>query len=293
MAALPQQLIEFPLSHDTAVSVAPGVRRLVCNNPGMMTGPGTNTYIVGERRLAVIDPGPLDEHHLARLCALGDIGWVLVTHTHRDHSPAARVLAARTGARLLGAIGPQDGHQDDSMCPDVALTDGHQLATDEFTLTAIHTPGHVGNHFCFLHENSRVLFTGDHVMQGSTVVIIPPSGDMQAYIRSVEQLARLPLQALAPGHGHLLGDVPAYLSELVKHRLGREEKVWQALLRQREPQTMAALTALAYDDVDASLHTWAIYSLWAHLVKLEKEGRAQQCLPRPESLSSWQWIACK
>lgn len=289
MAALSQHLQEYPLSHKEAVTLAPGVRRLVCNNPGPMTGPGTNTYILGERELAVIDPGPLDELHLERLCALGTIRWVLVTHTHRDHSPAARALAARTGAQLLGAPGPDDGHQDTSLEPDECLVDGLQLVTQEFTLTALHTPGHVDNHFCFLHAATGFLFTGDHIMQGSTVVIIPPSGDMQAYIRSVQRLAAQPVQWLAPGHGHLLGDVHNYLSALIAHRLGREDKIRRVLHRRAHAQTLAELTSQAYDDVDTALHEWAIYSLWAHLVKLEREGSARPCTPAPDALSQWRW----
>ncbi|UTA49035.1 MBL fold metallo-hydrolase [Simiduia sp. 21SJ11W-1] len=293
MASLPQTLVEFPLTHETVVTIAPGVRRLVCNNPGLMTGLGTNTYIVGEQALAVIDPGPMDEQHIARLCRLGDIRWVLVTHTHRDHSPAAALLAARTGAKLLGALGPEDGHQDTSMRPDQALTDGYRLNTPEFTLTAIHTPGHVQNHFCFLHQKSGILFTGDHVMQGTTVVIIPPSGDMQDYIESVERMAALPVQWLAPGHGHVMADVANYLAALVAHRLTREEKIWQVLAQAPEPRTMAALTAQAYDDVDESLHAWAVYSLWAHLVKLEKEGRARMCAAPKDALADWLWQPVK
>lgn len=289
MASLPQTLVEHSLTPGKLVTLAPGVRRLVCNNPGMMTGPGTNTYVLGERQLAVIDPGPLDDAHIDTLCGAGSIAWVLVTHTHRDHSPAAAALAAKTGAQLIGALGPDDGHQDLSMQPDLALHDGLLLKAPDFTLTAFHTPGHVQNHFCFLHEATGMLFTGDHVMQGATVVIIPPSGDMKDYIESVQRLTRLPLRLLAPGHGHLLADVPEYLSALVAHRLAREEKIWSVLAAAPEPRTMATLTKHAYDDVDASLHSWAVYSLWAHLVKLEKEGRAQLCTAPEGDIGQWQW----
>jgi glyoxylase-like metal-dependent hydrolase (beta-lactamase superfamily II) len=254
-----------------------------------MTGPGTNTYILGERQLAVIDPGPMDNAHLERLCALGDIAWVLVTHTHKDHSPAAQALAARTGATLMGMPGPADGHQDVSMQPHHRLVDGETLTTPEFSLTAVHTPGHVDNHFCFLHQASGLLFTGDHVMQGATVVIIPPSGDMQAYIRSLEHIIALPVTALAPGHGHLLDAPKSYLSALIQHRLAREQKIIVALRQLPQSGLMDQLTQLAYRDVDASLHAWAIYSLWAHLIKLQAEGRATLLAGGDLPLAEWRW----
>lgn len=274
MANLPQSILEKPLLHGQLVSIADGVRRLVANNAGAMTGPGTNTYVLGTSTLAVIDPGPLDEGHIELLAQAGDIRWIFVTHTHRDHSPAAMALAQRTGAKVYGALGPADGYQDDSLKPDQLLTPGFILDTAEFTLQAVHTPGHVDNHFCFWHAESGLMFTGDHIMQGSTVVIIPPSGDMHAYIQSVELLNQFPIAALAPGHGHLMIDVPDYLVALVQHRLAREEKVLAALAGYREPVSLALLTAHVYRDVDPALHKIAAYSLWAHLLKLEKDGRA-------------------
>lgn len=276
MATLPQTLIEHPLLPGQPVQLAPGVRRLVAHNPGPMTGPGTNCYVLGERELAVIDPGPLDPQLLDTLRGLGQIRWVLVTHTHRDHSPNARLLAEQTGALLIGASGPEDGHQDLSLVPDQSLYDGFQLNTDEFCLRAVHTPGHVANHFCFWLDGHNWLFSGDHIMQGATVVIIPPSGDMKAYIESVQKLCALPLVALAPGHGHLLGDVQPTLRALIEHRLAREARVLDALNRFSAPVTLEQLTPLAYADVDPSLHKVAAYSLWAHLLKLEQELRVTQ-----------------
>lgn len=276
MATLPQQLIEHPLLPAQPVWLAPGVRRLVANNPGPMTGPGTNCYVLGERALAVIDPGPLDPAMLDALCSLGQIRWVLVTHTHRDHSPNARLLADRTGAQLIGAHGPEDGHQDLSLVPDQPLYDGFELSTDEFCLRAVHTPGHVANHYCFWLTGHNWLFSGDHIMQGATVVIIPPSGDMKAYIDSVETLCALPIAVLAPGHGHLLGQVQPTLRALIAHRLAREAKVLAALQQFDQPATLAQLTPFAYADVDPSLHPVAAYSLWAHLLKLEQEQQVIQ-----------------
>lgn len=274
MASLPQQLIPFPFTHHALVQIAPGVQRLVANNAGPMTGPGTNTYVIGHKDLAVIDPGPLDPDYLNVILSAGNIKWVLVTHTHADHSPNAALLAKAAGAKLLGMPGPNDGHQDTTPEFDSVLGDGYQLDAPNFSLQAVHTPGHVANHFCFWHAQSGIMFTGDHIMQGATVVIIPPSGDMKDYIESVAKLRQFPISALAPGHGHLLGAVPDYLDALIAHRLAREDKVVQALTQVEKPVTLSELTPLAYDDVDSSLHSIAAYSLWAHLIKLEKEGRA-------------------
>ena len=161
------------------------VSRITAPNPGVMTGPGTNSYIVGQRELALIDPGPESAPHLAALleAVRGKLKWILCTHTHRDHSPCTHALKRETGADVLGfAAVPDDGRQDTEFKPDRALVEGDALATSEFTLRAVHTPGHASNHLCYLLERSGLLFTGDHVMQGSTVVISPPDGDMTAYL---------------------------------------------------------------------------------------------------------------
>lgn len=278
MAVLPQTLIERPLTCAQPVELATGIVRIVAPNAGPMTGPGTNTYLVGQSAIAVIDPGPAHASHLDAICAaaVAPIKWIVVTHTHADHSPAAKLLAARTGAQLIGAAGPADGHQDISFVPDRQLFDGDLIEGQDFCLQAIHTPGHVGNHFCFLHQASGILFTGDHIMQGATVVIIPPSGDMHAYIHSVRKLQTLAIKFMAPGHGHLMGGVAAYCDALIEHRLQREAKIVAALQRCAVPTSVQALTPSAYSDVDASLYSIAGYSLWAHLLKLERDGRAVQ-----------------
>ncbi|MEQ8662053.1 MAG: MBL fold metallo-hydrolase, partial [Gammaproteobacteria bacterium] len=160
------------LSYGRAVQVAPRIRRVTAPNPGRMTGPGTNTYLVGDTAIALIDPGPAIAEHidaLERICA-GRLRWILVTHTHRDHSPAALPLAARTGAELVGNVIPNDGYQDETFSGARALAQDECLATDEFTIRALLTPGHVANHVCYLVEEDRVLMTGDHMMGGSTVV---------------------------------------------------------------------------------------------------------------------------
>jgi glyoxylase-like metal-dependent hydrolase (beta-lactamase superfamily II) len=259
-----------------AVALVPRVVRITAPNPGVMTGPGTNSYVVGERELAVIDPGPDIESHVTALVdAVGTrLKWILCTHTHLDHSPAARALKAATNAQIAGLACAQDGRQDAQFCPDRLLKDGDTVALDGVTLRAVHTPGHASNHLCYLFEEERLLFTGDHVMQGSTVVISPPDGDMQAYFASLDKLLRLDLAALAPGHGRLIETPHDEVRRLVAHRLKREQKVADALAR-KNPGTLDELVTLAYDDVSEKLHPVAKRSLHAHLLKLAAEGRAR------------------
>lgn len=254
------------------------VRRVTAPNPGVMTGPGTNSYIVGHEGLAVIDPGPDIESHLSVLVGAvrGRLKWILCTHTHRDHSPCAHALKRETGAELLGfPTVPDDGRQDEKFKPDRALADGDALATPEFTLRVVHTPGHASNHLCYLLEGEKMLFTGDHVMQGSTVVISPPDGDMSAYLASLERLLALDVAAFAPGHGRLIGAPRDEVRRLVAHRLKREQKVVDAIKR-GNPATLDDLLPLVYDDVPERIHPVARRSLTAHLLKLEREGRVEE-----------------
>ena len=252
------------------------VRRLLAPNPGMMTGPGTNTYLLGDEDVAVLDPGPLiDEHVDAILRAgAGRIRWIVATHTHPDHSPAWLPLHAATGAEVIGAKPWDDRFQDDTFNPDREVSDQDVLQTGEFTLRAVHTPGHVGNHYCYLLEEDGMLFTGDHIMQGSTVVIVPPSGDMKAYIDSLTLLLDYPLRSLAPGHGSVIEDPMGTVEWLVKHRLGREQKVLDGL-RQLGAAKLDELVLVVYDDVDKQLHEMAKLSMTAHLIKLQREGLVQ------------------
>ena len=260
-----------------AVTIAPGVRRLVAPNPGLMTGPGTNTYLIGEREIAVVDPGPDIEVHLDAIRdeSPGPIRWILVTHTHPDHSPAATPLARATGAELLGMPPPEGKVQDRTFRPDRVLADGDILETDEFTIRAVHTPGHASNHLCYRHEGHRWLFTGDHIMSGSTVVIDPPDGNMKHYLASLARLKTLDLAALAPGHGTVIDDPVTLVDWLIDHRLKREAKVIAAL-KAHPGSTLEALTPHVYDEVDSRLHRLASRSLLAHLLKLEEEGRARR-----------------
>jgi glyoxylase-like metal-dependent hydrolase (beta-lactamase superfamily II) len=254
------------------------VLRVTAPNPGVMTGPGTNTYIVGGEELALIDPGPESAPHLARLLeAVGKrLKWILCTHTHLDHSPCATALGRETGAELLGyATVPDDGRQDAGFKPARALRDGDAIAAREFKLRAVHTPGHASNHLCYLLEGQKLLFTGDHIMQGSTVVISPPDGNMAAYLKSLERLLSFDLVALAPGHGHVIDKPHAEVRRLIAHRLKREQKVLDAFGK-KNPATLDDLLPLVYDDVPQRIHAVARRSLHAHLLKLRDEARVTE-----------------
>jgi glyoxylase-like metal-dependent hydrolase (beta-lactamase superfamily II) len=259
------------------VQLSTQVARITAPNPGMMTGPGTNTYIIGGERLALIDPGPESEAHIALLlAAVGDrLRWILCTHTHGDHSPGARALKAATGAEVMGMPAPQHANQDVAFAPDRVLRHGDALDCGEFTLRAVHTPGHASNHLCYLLEPEKLLFTGDHVMQGSTVVIAPPDGDMIAYIASLEALLALNIVRIAPGHGHPIDTPHDEARRLIAHRLKREQKVIDAF-GANNPATLDELLPIVYADTSARLHPVARRSLHAHLLKLEREGRAWQ-----------------
>ena len=285
------------------VRLSDRVLRVTAPNPGPMTGPGTNSYLVrgsspnatpnatpdttpdtrqdGARTdWTVIDPGPLSEPHMMALLEAaqsqgpGRIVQILVTHTHRDHSPGAAALAQATGAAQFGRLALHPQWQDHSFVPQRELQDGERLRLGAgSTLRVIHTPGHASNHLCYLLEEEALLFTGDHVMQGSTVVINPPDGDMAAYLQSLRALLDVPLDWLAPGHGFLVAQPHQALRSLIAHRLRREAKVLAAL--SAEAADLQALLPRVYGDVPVALHGVAERSLLAHLLKLQQEGSAR------------------
>jgi glyoxylase-like metal-dependent hydrolase (beta-lactamase superfamily II) len=257
------------------LEVADQVLRLTAANPSQMTGPGTNTYLVGSSRLAVIDPGPVLDAHLDAIERVAAergavIGWIAVTHHHPDHAPGARALAERTGAPVV-AYGHSEG-----VDPDVVAGDGSVIEGPGFTLRALHTPGHASDHLCWLLDEARLLFSGDHVMHGSTVVIRPPDANMAEYLSSLDRLATLQpsLATIAPGHGRLISDPAQAIANIVAHRLEREAQVAAALSAHDGPAGLDDLLPVVYGDVADSLLPVARFSLWAHLQKLAADGRA-------------------
>ena len=264
-----------------AVRLSTRVIRVTANNGSVMTGPGTNTYLVGggaANEWAVIDPGPLDADHVDSILAAapGPIRWIFATHTHLDHSPATALLQARTGALVHGRIAAHPEWQDASFAPGQHLAGGERFVLAAgTTLRAIHTPGHASNHLCYLLEEEKTLFTGDHVMQQSTVVINPPDGDMGAYLASLRELLAEDFDWLAPGHGFLMAQPRRALQAIIDHRLRRERKVVDAL-RELGPAPADALLPRVYDDVPARMHAMAMRSLKAHLLKLRDEARAAE-----------------
>jgi glyoxylase-like metal-dependent hydrolase (beta-lactamase superfamily II) len=281
-------------------ALTPGLLRLTAPNPGLMTGPGTNTYVVGTSELAVVDPGPDDEIHRAALLTAahgrGAIRWVLVTHTHVDHAPGAAALAAATGAQEVG-FGPADG-----FAPDLSVGDGWTLTlpggagdAGRMTLQAVHTPGHASDHLCWLIQESRTLLTGDHVMHGSTVVIRPPDGDLGQYLDSLARVRDFdpPIRTLAPGHGRLMEHVTEVTDALIVHRWGRHERIAEAL-RDAGQGNVDDLLHQVYADVTEPQLPVARFSLWAHLRHLAAEGRAEpaDAPPGEDTLETrWRWVA--
>ena len=259
-----------PIVHEVASALSPYIRRIVADNPGAMTGPGTNTYLVGIDEIAVIDPGPATEEHLDAIAGCGGdrIRWILLTHTHPDHSPGAVPLRERTGAEICAF------DDRDDVPVDRTLADGDTIEATEFRIRAIHTPGHSSNHLCYLLEEERTLFSGDHVMDGSTVVIAPPDGDMAAYLESLDKIRIKRLKAIAPGHGHLITDPLERIDAYVEHRLAREAQILEAV-DASGTTTIADLVAGIYLDLVDELVPRAAQSVHAHLQKLAAEGRVR------------------
>jgi glyoxylase-like metal-dependent hydrolase (beta-lactamase superfamily II)/8-oxo-dGTP pyrophosphatase MutT (NUDIX family) len=270
----------YELAPGPAVRLSPRMIRVTAPNGSIMTGPGTNSYFIGggpANEWALIDPGPPDEDHVRALLAAlpGKLRWVFVTHTHKDHSPAAQAIKAATGAQLLGMQAAVPEWQDTTFIPDVPLKGGERFVLPgDSTLDVIHTPGHASNHLCYHLHEERMLFTGDHVMQGSTVVINPPDGSMSAYISSLRQLAPMDIDWIAPGHGFLMAQPRKTIEHIIAHRLQREAKVHGALRAEALP--LDELLKTVYDDVHPQLLPVARRSLLAHLMKLQDDARAME-----------------
>ena len=286
-----------------AVEIADGVRRVLAPNPGPMTYWGTNTYILGSRELAVVDPGPDDPAHRAALlaaCRGARVRAVLVTHAHRDHSAGARALAAAVGAPVFAFGGPSDGRSeimqrfaaaggigggegvDAAFAPDATLGDGAAVAFGDGTLTALHTPGHFGGHLSFAAGN--LVLTGDVVMGWSTTLISPPDGDVRDFLATCERLRGRDARMLLPGHGAPVADPAARLDWLVAHRRSREAEVLTALAS--GPADAPAIAAGIYRDLGADLLPAAARNVLAHLLDLHDRG-VVEARPAPVAAASW------
>ncbi len=258
------------------VTLDEDVVRYTAPNPGRMTGAGTNGYFIGDAEI-MIDPGPAMPKHVDALvdyCA-GRLKKILVSHTHRDHSPAAMLLAERTGAEVYGMLPPETPENDHFFKPDHVIRHGDVIEQGAHRVTVIHTPGHASNHVCFLLERNGMLFTGDHIMNGSTVVIAAPDGNMREYLASLELLKDYAPRVIAPGHGELLDEPEKVIDWIVAHRLEREAKV-RDRLQKLAPCTTATLLPSVYDEVDPMLLPIARYSLVAHLDKLVEDGEIEE-----------------
>jgi glyoxylase-like metal-dependent hydrolase (beta-lactamase superfamily II) len=277
-------LKDDPLPPGEVQQVAPGVRRVLCANPGPFTFRGTNTWIIGEGlSVAVLDPGPGDADHLRAILRAthGErITHILVSHTHRDHSPGVAALREATGATSFGfgphLTPPDQGGEggDHAFCPDVPVPDGGEVGGLDWALRAIHTPGHCANHLCFALEGTGILFSADHVMSWSTTVVSPPDGDMAAYMASLDRLRSRDDRLLLPGHGPPLADPQPFMAALAAHRLEREAKVRDALRAARRATARDLVPAVYGPVLDERLVPAAARSLLAHLVKLAAEGEA-------------------
>ncbi len=266
--------------------VSPLIRRVIADNPGPFTYTGTGTYIVGRpgpgATVAVIDPGPPDDRHLAALLDAirgQTVSHVLVTHTHRDHAPLARPLAAATGAVVLAAAPPaQDTHasasldedDDADFFPDRVLADGEIITGDGWSLETLATPGHASNHLCFALLEENALFSGDHVMGWSTTIVAPPDGDMTAYLASLDRVLARGFSTLWPTHGAPITEPEPFLEAYRAHRLDRERQVLKRLAT--GPQRISDMVPVLYAAIDPRLWPAASLSIQAHLIKLVRDG---------------------
>lgn len=274
---------DFDFAYGRCDRVSPLVRRVVAQNPGPFTFTGTGTYIVGHGEVAVIDPGPFDLRHLdALLDAVGGetVSHILVTHTHADHSPLSRPLSeALGGVPILAARPPGTATElastgeegpDIDFLPDLVLTGGELIEGPGWTLEAMATPGHASNHLAFTLREENALFSGDHVMGWSTTVVIPPDGDMDAYLDSLEQVRQGGFAVLWPTHGPPVTDVAPFLRAYLDHRLDREKQIVARL--EAGDETIAQMVPVLYAAVDRRLWPAASLSVLAHLIRLARHG---------------------
>jgi len=253
--------------------ISPLVHRITAGNSSVFTGPGTNTYLVGLEEVTVIDPGPALEDHIESIIkSTPNIKQILITHTHLDHSPGVKLLKEKLDIPAYGLITESSKGQDRSLILDKQLEHGQVLTTSEYDLEVVHTPGHASNHLCYILKQEEMIFTGDHIMNGSTVVIAPPDGNMREYLNSLEMLKDYSLEKIAPGHGEVLDQPHTVADWIIGHRLERESKVRKAL-EDSGKGSADTLVERVYDDVNETLFPIAKWSLESHLIKLFEDGK--------------------
>jgi|TARA_B100001540_G_scaffold1813_1_gene1694 glyoxylase-like metal-dependent hydrolase (beta-lactamase superfamily II) len=251
------------------------ITKITAPNGGVFTGQGTNTYLIGQEDITLVDPGPNIKEHIQAILkrGAGKIKRILVTHTHTDHSPAALPISKKLNIPMFGRLIDRESEwEDETFIPDTVLNHGDLIATKEYSLETIHTPGHASNHLCFYLEKHKCLLTGDHIMDGSTVVIAPPDGNMTEYINSLKLLEDYDIDYFAPGHGNYMEEPSKTIQSIIRHRLSRESKVLRCVNKNKN-SNLDELLPLVYDDVPEMLHPIARMSLLAHLIKLQDEEK--------------------
>ena len=251
------------------------ITKITAPNGGVFTGQGTNTYLIGQEDITLVDPGPNIKEHIQAILKKGacKIKRILVTHTHTDHSPAALPISKELDIPMFGRLVDRESEwEDETFIPDTVLSHGDVIATKEYSLETIHTPGHASNHLCFYLEKHKCLLTGDHIMDGSTVVIAPPDGNMTEYIESLRLLEDYDINYFAPGHGNYMEDPSKTIQSIIRHRLSRESKVLRCVDKNKN-SNLDELLPLVYDDVPEMLHPIARMSLLAHLIKLQDDKK--------------------
>lgn len=280
--------LDFDPNYGSAVELSPGLRRLTARNPGPFTFRGTNTYLIGTRKTVVVDPGPALEAHIDTIVHALDgseLEAILVSHTHMDHSPGARLLQKRTGAPIIGSgphrparalmeneINPLDSSGDKEHTPDRQLWDGDIFKASEVSIETIETPGHTANHLCFSIAGDDVLLSADHVMGWSTSIVAPPDGSMRDYMASIEKLLARSEQTYYPGHGGHIDNAHSYVTDLKQHRIRRENSILSEI--SASEKSIPEIVATLYASVDPSLHPAASLSVFAHLEDLVERGLA-------------------
>ena len=278
---------DFPLKPGIVEEVRPGVRRVLCDNPSPFTFTGTVSYIVGQGKVAIIDPGPEDESHVRAVldAVRGEtVTHIFVTHTHRDHSPATPAIKAATGATVyaegphraarplnVGEAPRMEASNDTDFRPDHALSDGEVVSGDGWSLEAVTTPGHTANHMAFALKDTDLMFSGDHVMGWSTSIVAPPDGAMSDFMNSLQKLARRPEPVYLPGHGGVIREAPRFVAGLILHRKAREASILHRLAK--GATDIATIVRSIYIGLDPRLTNAAGFSVLAHMEDLVARGQ--------------------